>query len=81
VIEAALRAAGDHLVRNGLVTVQYEPRDLKLEIRGDREIPHLDRTIAPLAEAPPRVLMLTNFDLDEYVLDALVAGASVSSPQ
>ncbi len=28
------------------------------------------------AEAPPRVLMLTTFDLDEYVFDALVAGAS-----
>ena len=27
-------------------------------------------------EAPPRVLMLTTFDLDEYVFDALVAGAS-----
>ena len=26
--------------------------------------------------APPRVLMLTTFDLDEYVFDALVAGAS-----
>jgi DNA-binding NarL/FixJ family response regulator len=28
------------------------------------------------AEDPPRVLMLTTFDLDEYVFDALVAGAS-----
>jgi DNA-binding NarL/FixJ family response regulator len=28
------------------------------------------------SEAPPRVLMLTTFDLDEYVFDALVAGAS-----
>jgi DNA-binding NarL/FixJ family response regulator len=27
-------------------------------------------------EAPPRVLILTTFDLDEYVFDALVAGAS-----
>jgi DNA-binding NarL/FixJ family response regulator len=27
-------------------------------------------------ETPPRVLMLTTFDLDEYVFDALVAGAS-----
>ncbi len=49
-IEAALHAAGDHHVRNGLVTVHYEPRDLKLEIRGDREIPDLDRTIAPLVQ-------------------------------
>ena len=28
------------------------------------------------SEAPPKVLMLTTFDLDEYVFDALVAGAS-----
>jgi DNA-binding NarL/FixJ family response regulator len=28
------------------------------------------------SENPPRVLMLTTFDLDEYVFDALVAGAS-----
>ena len=28
------------------------------------------------AQDPPRVLMLTTFDLDEYVFDALVAGAS-----
>ena len=28
------------------------------------------------AQVPPRVLMLTTFDLDEYVFDALVAGAS-----
>jgi DNA-binding NarL/FixJ family response regulator len=28
------------------------------------------------SDQPPRVLMLTTFDLDEYVFDALVAGAS-----
>jgi DNA-binding NarL/FixJ family response regulator len=28
------------------------------------------------SSAPPRVLMLTTFDLDEYVFDALIAGAS-----
>ena len=28
------------------------------------------------ANDPPRVLMLTTFDHDEYVFDALVAGAS-----
>jgi DNA-binding NarL/FixJ family response regulator len=28
------------------------------------------------APSPPRVLMLTTFDLDEYVFDALLAGAS-----
>ena len=177
-----LRAAADRHVRHGLVTVHYEPRDIELEIRGDRAIPDLDTTVAPLVqrvalydgelrteqahrglrpvrahtsrggrpgmtvsvliaddqalvrtgfrmiletdpeirvvaeagdgtqavdasrrtrpdialmdirmpvmdgleatrqllagEAPPRVLMLTTFDLDEYVFDALVAGAS-----
>ncbi len=50
VIEAALRAAADHHVRHVLVTVHYEPRHLELEIRGDRVIPDLDRTIAPLVE-------------------------------
>ena len=37
----------------------------------------LEATRRLLASAqPPRVLMLTTFDLDEYVFDALVAGAS-----
>ena len=31
---------------------------------------------ARLASAPPKVLILTTFDLDEYVFDALRAGAS-----
>ncbi len=34
------------------------------------------RIIAGNDDNPPRVLMLTTFDLDEYVFDALVAGAS-----
>jgi signal transduction histidine kinase len=50
VIETGLRAAADHHVRNGLVTIHYRPRDLELEIRGDRPIPDLDRTIASLAQ-------------------------------
>jgi DNA-binding NarL/FixJ family response regulator len=32
--------------------------------------------LGPPAEAPPRVIMLTTFDLDDYVYDALRAGAS-----
>jgi DNA-binding NarL/FixJ family response regulator len=34
------------------------------------------RQLAALGEAGPRVLILTTFDLDEYVYDALCAGAS-----
>ena len=34
------------------------------------------RRIMAGSDAPPRVLMLTTFDLDEYVFDALQAGAS-----
>ena len=34
------------------------------------------RQLAPDAEHAPRVLILTTFDLDEYVFDALRAGAS-----
>src|SRR5215211_7471105 len=47
----------------------------------DVRMPELDgiaatREIAGDRENAPRVLMLTTFDLDEYVYDALVAGAS-----
>jgi DNA-binding NarL/FixJ family response regulator len=41
--------------------------------------PHEDSTRSPAAASPPgrpRVLILTTFDLDEYVYDALRAGAS-----
>lgn len=47
----------------------------------DIRMPRMDglqatRTIFASASAPPRVLILTTFDLDEYVFDALRAGAS-----
>jgi DNA-binding NarL/FixJ family response regulator len=47
----------------------------------DIRMPELDgieatRRIAALGEPSPRVLILTTFDLDEYVFDALRAGAS-----
>ena len=47
----------------------------------DVRMPHLDgleatRRILADDRRPPRVLMLTTFDLDEYVYDALRAGAS-----
>ena len=47
----------------------------------DIRMPNLDgieamRRILTTSREPPRVLMLTTFDLDEYVFDALHAGAS-----
>jgi DNA-binding NarL/FixJ family response regulator len=47
----------------------------------DIRMPNLDgieatRRILTATKEPPRVLMLTTFDLDEYVFDALHAGAS-----
>ena len=48
----------------------------------DIRMPEMDgieatrRITAAGGEHPPRVLMLTTFDLDEYVYDALRAGAS-----
>ena len=47
----------------------------------DIRMPRLDgleatRRILAALQPPPRVLMLTTFDLDEYVFDALQAGAS-----
>jgi DNA-binding NarL/FixJ family response regulator len=48
----------------------------------DIRMPELDgieatrRVIADGGEAPPRVLMLTTFDINEYVYEALRAGAS-----
>ena len=47
----------------------------------DIRMPELDgieatKSIVALTEVPTRVLMLTTFDLDEYVYDAIRAGAS-----
>ena len=74
VVEAGLRVAADRHVSHGLVTVHYEPRDLELEIRGDRAIPDLDTTIAPLAQ---RVALYdgelrTEPDNDGFVLFARI---------
>jgi DNA-binding NarL/FixJ family response regulator len=69
---------------NGLEAValarQLRPDVVLMDIRmpeldgiaAAREITQVD----PADAAPPRVLMLTTFDLDEYVYDALRAGAS-----
>jgi len=50
-------------------------------VLSDMRMPGMDgieatRKLAGLGEAAPRVLILTTFDLDEYVYDALRAGAS-----
>jgi DNA-binding NarL/FixJ family response regulator len=47
----------------------------------DVRMPHMDgieatRRLGRLAPQPPKVLILTTFDLDQYVYDALRAGAS-----
>src|SRR6476659_2693439 len=47
----------------------------------DIRMPRLDgieatRQLTTLEQNPPRVLVMTTFDLDEYVIEALHAGAS-----
>jgi DNA-binding NarL/FixJ family response regulator len=64
---------GDHAVA---VAKQVKPDVCLMDVR----MPNTDgiaatRRLMELPE-PPRVVMLTTFDLDEYVLDALRAGAS-----
>ena len=50
VLETALRAAADHGAGRGVVTICYEPRALRLEVRGDRAIPDLEQTLMPLSQ-------------------------------
>ncbi|MDR1078446.1 MAG: response regulator transcription factor, partial [Propionibacteriaceae bacterium] len=62
------------------VTAQLRPDVVVMDIRmpimdGLRATDHIIRSRAE-GQAKPRVLVLTTFDLDEYVYDALTAGAS-----
>ncbi|MEV0035156.1 response regulator transcription factor [Streptomyces sp. NPDC050804] len=61
---AAIEEAGRHRVDVALVDVRMPRMDGITATRHLRALP-----------APPRVITLTTFDLDEYVYDALTAGA------
>ena len=64
---------GDEAVRQ---VTTHNPHVVIMDIRM-RRMDGLAATAAVTALArPPRVLVLTTFDLDEYVFDALAAGAS-----
>ncbi|MEH1127810.1 response regulator transcription factor [Micromonospora sp. CPCC 206061] len=49
---------------------------MDIRMPGDGGIAATRRILAAGRERPPRVIVLTTFDLDEYVYDALRAGAS-----
>ena len=67
--------------RDGGEAVEAARRSRPDIVLMDIRMPTIDgleatRRIMAAADEPPRVLMLTTFDLDEYVFDALHAGAS-----
>jgi DNA-binding NarL/FixJ family response regulator len=67
---------------DGVEAVDRSRRTLPQVVLMDIRMPAMDgieatrRLTAPGSTAPPRVVILTTYDLDEYVFDALAAGAS-----
>jgi DNA-binding NarL/FixJ family response regulator len=78
--EEDMRVVGE--ARDGAEAVEATRRVRPDVVLMDIRMPRLDgleatrRILAGGSSSPPRVLMLTTFDLDEYVYDALRAGAS-----
>lgn len=74
-----LTVVGD--AADGLEAVAMAARLRPDVVMMDIRMPRLNgieatRRVAALAAPPPRVVLLTTFDLDEYVFDGLLAGAS-----
>jgi len=66
---------------DGLAAISEATQSRPDVVLMDIRMPRLDgigaaRRILALQPGPPRVVMLTTFDLDEYVFDAMSAGAS-----
>lgn len=68
-------SSGDEAVEQAAAT---RPDVILMDIRmpGMNGIDATERILAQAADPPPRVLVLTTFDLDEYVYQALSVGAS-----
>jgi DNA-binding NarL/FixJ family response regulator len=67
--------------KDGIEAVDAVRRERPDVVLMDIRMPKIDglaaaRTIISESVHPPRIVMLTTFDLDEYVFDALQAGAS-----
>ncbi|MCA2221857.1 response regulator [Nonomuraea aurantiaca] len=84
-LAALLRAAGLEVVGEAAdgeeavrLAAEVKPEVILMDIRmpGINGITATERILAAAEGAPPKVLILTTFDLDEYVFNALRLGAS-----